>query len=95
MEKSRSRRKLNSINTEKTTVKGPDRNSIKLNDRISDSQVPFTQRWSQINNDVKLAIQKWDDLHEKYTGKISRDEEQMNEIRGLLKKLKIKLDDFE
>ena len=54
----------------------------------------FKERWSQLNNDVHSALSHWNDLTEKYNGKVSRDEVQLYEIKILLKELQSKLKIF-
>lgn len=54
----------------------------------------FKERWSQLNNDVHSALSHWNDLAQKYNGKVSRDDEHLHEIKVLLKELQSKLKIF-
>lgn len=54
----------------------------------------FKERWLELNSDVHSALCYWNDLTQKYDGKISRDQEQLQEIKSLLKDLQKKLKVF-
>ena len=87
-EKNRSKKPKATIKTVKSTVK-----TIKT-DNTAPKDQRFKERWSQLNSDVHSALSHWNNLTEKYSGKISRDEEQLKEIRTLLKDLQKKLKVF-
>lgn len=54
----------------------------------------FKERWLELNSDVHSALCYWNDLTQKYDGKVSRDQEQLQEIKSLLKDLQKKLNVF-
>lgn len=54
----------------------------------------FKERWLQLNSDVSSALGYWNDITEKYDGKISKDQEQLQEIKCLLKDLQKKIKVF-
>lgn len=62
------------------------------------AQVPkdqrFKERWLELNSDVRSALGSWNDLTEKYDGKMNRDQEQLHEIKSLLQELQKKLKVF-
>tara|TARA_B110001454_G_scaffold219194_1_gene251259 strand:+ start:11823 stop:12116 length:294 start_codon:yes stop_codon:yes gene_type:complete len=51
----------------------------------------FKERWLELNSDVQSALCYWNDLTEKYDGKMNRDQEQLHEIKSLLKELQKKI----
>lgn len=54
----------------------------------------FKERWLELNSDVHSALCYWDDLTQKYDGKMNRDQEHLQEIKSLLKALQKKLKVF-
>jgi hypothetical protein len=54
----------------------------------------FKDRWAQLNGDVRTALGYWNDLTQKYDGKMNRDQEQLHEIKSLLKELQKKIKVF-
>ncbi len=54
----------------------------------------FKERWLELNSDVHTALNYWNDLTEKYDGKMNRDQEQLHEIKSLLKELQKKIKVF-
>ena len=52
------------------------------------------EKWSQIQKDMSKAINYWDDIAKRYEGKPNHDEQQMQEIKKLLKDLQKKLTHF-
>lgn len=54
----------------------------------------FKERWLELNSDVHSALCYWNDLTQKYDGKMNRDQEQLQEIKSLLKDLQKKLKVF-
>jgi transcriptional regulator NrdR family protein len=54
----------------------------------------FKERWLELNSDVRSALGSWNDLTEKYDGKMNRDQEQLHEIKSLLQELQKKLKVF-
>lgn len=89
---------MNTTTKEKTRSKKPKATKSTLKAVKIESNIPkdqrFKERWSQLNSDVHSALSHWNNLTEKYSGKISRDEEQLKEIKLLLKDLQKKLKVF-
>jgi hypothetical protein len=54
----------------------------------------FKERWLELNSDVRSALGSWNELTEKYDGKMNRDQEQLHEIKSLLQELQKKLKVF-
>lgn len=72
----------------KDTAKAP------VPERNQPKEDRFRDRWTQLNSDVHTAINYWNDITEKYDGKLSRDQEQLKEIKCLLKELQSKIKIF-
>lgn len=52
------------------------------------------EKWGQIQKDMSKAISHWDEVTKKFDGKPNRDDQQMQEIKKLLKDLQKKLTNF-
>lgn len=63
-------------------------------DRGLNKDQRFKERWSQLNSDVHSALNYWNDITKKYDGKVSKDQEQLQEIKCLLKELQKKIKVF-
>ena len=63
-------------------------------DRNAPKEERFKGRWNALNSDVHTALCYWNDLTEKYNGKLSREDQQLQEIKSLLKDLQAKLKVF-
>ena len=50
--------------------------------------------WEHINTDLKSALDTWSELTDKLANKVSPEEEQLREIKGILGALKDKLKEF-
>lgn len=76
--------------------KGPQRlvPAAKDAEKCASKDQKFKERWLELNSDVHTALCYWKDLTEKYDGKMSRDQEQLHEIKTLLKDLQKKIKVF-
>jgi len=92
-------------NSQKPKPKGRGTKSQKTPQRPSllekadcSAQIPkdqrFKERWLELNSDVRSALGSWNDLTEKYDGKMNRDQEQLHEIKSLLQELQKNLKVF-
>lgn len=63
-------------------------------DRNAPKEERFKERWNALNSDVHTALSHWNDLTVKYSGKLSREDQQLQEIKSLLKDLQNKLKVF-
>lgn len=66
-------------------------------DSAKEEETPSSQsipKWGQIKKDMTLALSHWEEITKKYEGRMNKDELQLQEIKGLLKELKSKLDLF-
>lgn len=50
--------------------------------------------WDQLNNKLSSALKTWEDLSHSVGSKLSPDEEQLQEIKKLLKDLQSRMDEF-
>lgn len=55
---------------------------------------PQGRSWDHIETDLKEALNTWSDLTEELAGKVSPEEEQLQEIKTLLGTLRDKLKEF-
>lgn len=60
-------------------------------DRNAPKEQRFKERWADLNNNVRSSLCHWNELTQKYGGKISREEQQLQEIKSLLRELQKKL----
>lgn len=81
----------------KAPARGTKRKPVEQANAITPAPVKdqkFKERWLELNSDVHTALCYWNDLTEKYDGKMNRDQEQLQEIKSLLKDLQKKLKVF-
>lgn len=80
---------------DKATTQNP-QNEVKTS---SESPTPVKSLnkkllFNHINTDLKSALDTWEVLTEQVTTKVSREEEQLHEVKKLLQDLKKKLSEF-
>jgi hypothetical protein len=52
------------------------------------------ERWNNLNSNLNQALSQWNDIVFKTEGQKSREEQHLDEVKGLLSSLKSKLDEF-
>ena len=52
------------------------------------------ERWNNLNSNLNQALNQWNDITQKTQGQKSREEQHLDEVKGLLSSLKSKLDEF-
>ncbi len=61
--------------------------------RASDSRKK-KNNWNQLNNKLSSALKTWEDVSHSVGEKLSPDEQQLQEIKKLLKDLQSRIDEF-
>ncbi|MFN8846570.1 MAG: hypothetical protein ACK5W9_06935 [Bdellovibrionales bacterium] len=52
------------------------------------------ERWNNLNSSLNQALSQWNTIAAKTEGQKSREEQHLDEVKGLLSSLKSKLDEF-
>ena len=64
------------------------------NDEDKKLDPDLKNNWSLLNNNLSSALKTWDELTHETIGKVSPDEEKLQEIKKILKDLQKRIDEF-